>query len=250
MEYKRIIPCLDVKGGKVVKGKSFRKLVYAGEAVTLAKEYCAQGADELVFLDIAASAQGRSTIKRLARAVAREIFIPFTVGGGIRTLQDAAQILQNGADKVSINTAAIENPRLISQIAKKFGSQAVIVAIDAKRKAKNKWEVYVYGGRKSAGMDAVKWAKKAASLGAGEILLTSMDMDGSSAGYDVPLNRAISRAVDIPVIASGGAGSAGDISQVLKAGADAALLAGMLHRKETTVKKLKKELAFLKIKVR
>jgi len=277
MQLKRIVPCLDVKNGKVVKGKSFKRLVYAGDALSLAKKYYKDGADELVFLDIAASSQKRSTIKRLVRKVAREIFIPFTVGGGIRTLSDAAQILQNGADKVSINTAAVENPKLISQIAEKFGSQAVIAAIDAKRKAKNKsgvnagsanaggrkaidangnpqceacWTVYTYGGRKDTGLDAIKWAKKAASLGAGEILLTSMDRDGSNAGYDVELNSAVSRAVSIPIIASGGAGSAKDIAQVLKAGADAALLAGMLHRKETTVKKLKKELTSLKIKVR
>ncbi|VVB58027.1 Imidazole glycerol phosphate synthase subunit HisF [Candidatus Anstonella stagnisolia] len=249
MQLKRIIPCLDVKGGKVVKGKSFKRLAYAGDALSLAKKYYREGADELVFLDIAASAQGRGTIKRLTRAVAQEIFIPFTVGGGIRTPSDAGEILQNGADKISINTAAVENPALISKIARKFGSQAVVVAIDAKR-SQNSWTVFTYGGRKDTGIDAISWAKKAASLGAGEILLTSMDKDGSNSGYDVGLNAAVSRAVNIPVIASGGAGSARDIAKVLKSGADAALLAGILHRKETTVEKLKKGLKSLKIAVR
>src|SRR3989338_2572504 len=242
MQYKRIIPCLDVKCGQVVKGKSFRRLAYAGDALSLAKKSCEQGADELVFLDIAASAQGRSTYSRLTRKVAQEIFIPFTVGGGIRTLEDAAQILQNGADKISINTAAVENPLLIPQIAEKFGSQAVVVAIDAKRNAKG-WSGFTYGGRKDTGIDAVKWAKKAASLGAGEILLTSMDQDGTNSGYDIALSSAVCAAANIPLIASGGAGSAKDICSVFKAGADAALLAGILHRNETTIPRLKKQVA-------
>src|SRR3989338_1143596 len=210
---KRIIPCLDVKNGQVVKGKSFVDLKYAGNPVKLARKYYEEGADELVFLDITASYEKRKTMLDLVEKVAKEIFIPFTVGGGISTIEDIRNLLKAGADKISINTAAVNNPDLIKKAAEKFGSQCIVVAIDAK-KIKNKWEVFVKGGRQATGFDAVEWAKKVQELGAGEILLTSMNKDGKKEGYDLELTRKISESVNIPIIASGGAGSLESIAKV------------------------------------
>jgi len=240
---KRIIPCLDVKDGRVVKGINFINLKDAGDPVEQAKTYSNEGADEVVFLDITASFEHRKTMLDVVRRTAEQVFIPFTVGGGIKGISDIELILRYGADKISINTAAVKNPKLIKESSHKFGSQCIVVAIDAKRKAgginrkthyarlkTNRWEVYIYGGRKPTGIDAVKWAKKAESLGAGEILLTSMDRDGTQLGYDLELNRAISQAVRIPVIASGGAGNLKHLYEALDAGkADAVLAASIFH---------------------
>lgn len=247
---KRIIPCLDVKDGKVVKGRNFVNLDYAGDAIELAKKYDLEGADELVFLDITASYEERKTMAEIVRKVAKQIFIPFTVGGGISTLGDIRNMLNAGADKISINTAAIKNPDLIKKAADMFGSQCVVVAIDAKRN-KGLWNVYVKGGREDTGMNAVEWAEKAVKLGAGEILLTSMDRDGTKEGYDIELNKAVSRAVNVPVIASGGAGTLESIRDVfVKGEADAALAASIFHYGKYSIKDVKDYLAKNNIRVR
>lgn len=240
---KRIIPCLDVKEGRVVKGTSFVNLRDAGDPVELGIFYDQQGADELVFLDITASAQERKTVIEMVEKTAENVFIPFTVGGGISTVEDIRNILKAGADKVSINTAAVKNPDLIKEGAKKFGSQCIVVAIDAKKVGEDTWEVYIHGGRTPTGIDAVEWAKRAEKLGAGEILLTSMDKDGTKDGYDVELTRAISTQVNIPVIASGGAGEKRHFSEIFKNGkADAALAASVFHYKQFTIEEVKRYL--------
>ena len=240
---KRIIPCLDVNRGRVVKGVKFLNLVDAGDPVEAAYEYNLAGADEVVFLDITVSHEKRKTIVDLVRRTAEKVFIPLTVGGGIRTTDDMELILKNGADKTSVNTAAVLNPKLIKDGAKKFGSQCIVLAVDAKRDGRGSWEVYTHGGRTATGLDAVEWIKKAVGLGAGEILLTSMDADGTKAGYDIELNRAVSEAVNVPVIASGGAGSPEHMLHVLKEGkADAVLAASIFHYKEYTVKSVKQYL--------
>ncbi len=230
MLMKRIIPCLDVTGGRVVKGTNFVNLRDAGDPVELAAFYDREGADELVFLDITASAEGRKTVLDMVYRTAAEVFIPFTVGGGISTLEDIRAMLSAGADKVSINTAAVKNPRLIAEASARFGSQCIVVAIDARSVGQDKWEVYIHGGRTPTGIDAVSWAAQAEELGAGEILLTSMDRDGTQDGYDLPLTRAIAQAVRIPVIASGGVGNLDHIVDGLTKGeADAALAASIFH---------------------
>lgn len=242
MYAKRIIPCLDVKNGRVVKGVNFVNLTDAGDPVECAKVYDKAGADELVFLDITASSDGRDTVIDMVKKVAECVFIPFTVGGGIRTVEDFRKILNAGADKVSVNSSAIKNPELIRDAAEIFGSQCVVCAIDAKRKADNSgWEVYLNGGRVNTGLDAVEWAKKAAELGAGEILLTSMDCDGTKAGYDLELTRAISESISIPVIASGGAGEMGHFLDAFTKGkADAVLAASLFHFREIEIADLKR----------
>ncbi|MFO7538698.1 MAG: imidazole glycerol phosphate synthase subunit HisF [Chloroflexota bacterium] len=264
---KRIIPCLDVKNGRVVKGVNFVQLRDAGDPVEQAQVYDQAGADELVFLDITATHEARQTVRAMARAVADQVFIPFTVGGGIRTVDDMRAILRAGADKISINSAAVANPDLISQGAAEFGSQAIVVAIDARRTPtphsptpsphspspipQSTWQVYVSGGRKATGRDAVEWAIEVEQRGAGEILLTSMDGDGTQAGYDIPLTRAISDAVNIPVIASGGAGELAHFAQALTdGGADAALAASLFHYKQLTIAEVKQYLAQQGIAVR
>ncbi len=241
---KRIIPCLDVNGGRVVKGVNFVNLIDAGDPVEVAKAYNEEGADELVFLDITASSDQRRTVTQMVRRVAEQVFIPFTVGGGIRTVDDMRAILREGADKISINTAAVLSPELIREGALKFGSQCVVVAIDAKRRPEGEgWTVYIKGGRQDTGMDAVEWARRAVELGSGEILLTSMDCDGTKAGYDLELTRAVSDAVGVPVIASGGAGSLEHFYTALtKGGADAALAASLFHYKELTISEVKEYL--------
>lgn len=238
---KRIIPCLDVKDGRVVKGIQFVELRDAGDPVELARFYGEQGADELVFLDISASIEGRKTMVEVVKAVASELAIPFTVGGGINSLDDMKKILRSGADKVSLNTAAVLNPDLIKEGAGYFGSQCIVVAIDAKFDEKlGTWRVYTHGGRKPTEKTVIKWAKEAAELGAGEILLTSMDSDGEKNGFDISLTKAVSEAVPIPVIASGGAGNAGHFEEAFLAGkADAALAASIFHYKETSVYEVK-----------
>lgn len=240
MYTKRIIPCLDVKDGRVVKGINFVDLKDAGDPVEVAKAYDQAGADEVTFLDITASSDGRATVVDMVRKVAECVFIPFTVGGGIRTVDDFKLLLREGADKVSVNSAAIDNPRLIADAADKFGSQCVVVAIDAKRRTDGGWNIYKHGGRIDTGIDAVEWAIKANELGAGEILLTSMDCDGTKAGYDIALTRAIADAVSIPVIASGGAGTKEHFYDALtEGGADAALAASLFHYKELEIMDLK-----------
>ena len=242
MYAKRIIPCLDVKNGRVVKGMSFVNLVDAGDPVECAKQYDKEGADELVFLDITASSDSRNITIDMVEKVANSIFIPFTVGGGIRSVDDFNLLLRAGADKVSVNSAAVHRPELISEAAYKFGSQCVVAAIDAKRK-ENGWEVYVNGGRTPVGLDAVEWAIKCEQLGAGEILLTSMDEDGQKKGYDIALTRAISEKVSIPVIASGGAGKKEDFLELFHhKGIDAGLAAGIFHQKLLTIRDLKEYL--------
>lgn len=249
---KRIIPCLDVSGGRVVKGVNFVNLVDAGDPVEIAKAYNEEGADELVFLDITATSDGRDTVADMVRRVAEQVFIPFTVGGGIRTIDDMRAILREGADKISVNSAAVKNPQLIHDGAMKFGSQCVVVAIDARHRPDGDgWTVYVRGGRDDTGIDAVEWAEKAVSLGAGEILLTSMDADGTKAGYDLKLTRAISDAVGVPVIASGGAGKKEDFYTALtEGGADAALAASLFHYKELTIGSVKEYLSSRGVPVR
>lgn len=244
MHTKRIIPCLDVKDGRVVKGINFMDLKDAGDPVEVAKAYDKAGADEVVFLDITASSDQRNTVVDMVRRVAENVFIPFTVGGGIRTVDDFKAILREGADKISVNSAAIDNPKLISDAADKFGSQCVVVAIDAKKRADGSgWNIYKHGGRIDVGIDAVEWAVKAERLGAGEILLTSMDCDGTKAGYDISLTKAISESVSIPVIASGGAGEKEHFYDALTiGGADAALAASLFHYKELEIMELKKYL--------
>jgi cyclase len=241
---KRIIPCLDVDRGRVVKGTKFLNLRDAGDPVECAKEYDRQGADELVFLDITASAENRATMIDVVERTAGGCFMPLTVGGGIRTVDDIRAMLKAGADKTSLNTAAVQNPDVVRAGAERFGSQCIVVAIDAKRSAASRWEVFTHGGRKPTGLDAVEWAQRVEALGAGEILLTSMDADGTKAGYDVPLTRAISGAVGIPVIASGGAGTLDHMSEVLTEGkADAVLAASIFHFGEYTVADVKGFLA-------
>ncbi len=249
---KRIIPCLDVSGGRVVKGVNFVNLADAGDPVEIAKAYNEEGADELVFLDITATSDGRDTVADMVRRVAEQVFIPFTVGGGIRTIDDMRAILREGADKISVNSAAVKNPQLIHDGAMKFGSQCVVVAIDARHRPDGDgWTVYVRGGRDDTGIDAVEWAEKAVSLGAGEILLTSMDADGTKAGYDLKLTRAISDAVGVPVIASGGAGKKEDFYTALtEGGADAALAASLFHYKELTIGSVKEYLSSRGVPVR
>lgn len=252
MHTKRIIPCLDVTGGRVVKGINFVNLKDAGDPVEVAKAYDKAGADELVFLDITASSDARNIVIDMVRRVAETVFIPFTVGGGIRTVDDFKAILREGADKISINSAAINRPELISEAADKFGIQCVVVAIDAKRRADSKgWNVYKNGGRIDVGLDAVEWAIKACEMGAGEILLTSMDCDGTKAGYDIELTKAISEAVSIPVIASGGAGTKEHFYEALTEGmADAALAASLFHYKELEIMELKRYLRDKDVSVR
>ena len=244
MHTKRIIPCLDVKDARVVKGVKFVNLRDAGDPADVAAAYDAAGADEVVFLDITASADGRSTQLEWVRQVASKVFIPFTVGGGIRTVEDFRVILREGADKIAINSAAIMNPRLIGDAADKFGSQCVVVAIDAKRRSDGDgWTVYKNGGRVDMGLDAVEWAVKAESMGAGEILLTSMDCDGAKAGYDLALTKSVADAVKIPVIASGGAGELAHFKEALvDAGAEAALAASLFHYKELEIRQVKEYL--------
>ena len=241
---KRIIPCLDVHNGRVVKGVNFVDLVDAGDPVAIAKAYDEAGADEIVFLDITASSDARETVVDMVRKVAANVFIPFTVGGGIRTVDDFKALLREGADKISINSSAINRPELVREAAEKFGSQCVVVAIDAKRREDGTgWNIYKNGGRIDVGIDAVEWAKKVEALGAGEILLTSMDGDGTKAGYDLELTRAISEAVSIPVIASGGAGTLEHFYEALTDGkADAALAASLFHFKELEIKEVKQYL--------
>ncbi|MEI7554312.1 MAG: imidazole glycerol phosphate synthase subunit HisF [Chloroflexota bacterium] len=240
---KRIIPCLDVKEGRVVKGTNFVNLRDAGDAVELAAFYDAEGADELVFLDITASSDGRETVVEMVRHTASQVFIPFTIGGGIRTLNDMLRMLDAGADKVSVNTAAVQNPALIAEGANHFGSQCIVLAIDAKQRETGGWEVFLHGGRTPTGLDAVEWAKRGVELGAGEILLTSMDADGTKNGYDLPLTRAISESVSVPVIASGGAGSLQHLYEAVEQGkADAVLAASIFHYGEYSIRQAKEYL--------
>ena len=241
---KRIIPCLDVHNGRVVKGVNFVNLRDAGDPVEIAAAYDKAGADEVVFLDITASSDARKTVVDMVRRVAENVFIPFTVGGGIRTVEDFKVLLREGADKISINSSAINRPELISEAADKFGSQCVVVAIDAKRRADGSgWNIYKNGGRVDVGIDAVEWAEKVCRMGAGEILLTSMDCDGTKAGYDIELTRSIAEAVSVPVIASGGAGTKEHFYEALTEGkADAALAASLFHYKELEIRELKEYL--------
>jgi cyclase len=248
---KRIIPCLDIKNGRVVKGVNFINLRDAGDPVEHAKIYEKEGADELVFLDITASYQRRSTTINLVKKVAACLFIPFTVGGGIRTVYDIRRLLLAGAEKVSLNTSAVKNPKLIKDSAETFGSQCIVVAIDAKLGKSKKWEVYINGGRTPTGIEAIKWAKRAEKLGAGEILLTSMDYDGTKDGYDLALTKAISQSVKIPVIASGGAGNLKDFYEVFKkTKATAALAASIFHYRQIEISKIKKYLQKKGVRVR
>jgi cyclase len=251
MHLKRVIPCLDVDAGRVVKGTNFVGLRDAGDPVELAERYDAEGADELVFLDITATHEKRETIVDLARRTADNVFIPFTIGGGIRSVADAQQVLDAGADKVSVNSAAVARPELIDELAEHFGAQCVVLAIDAKaRSDADGWEVFVAGGRTPTGRDAVAWAREGVGRGAGEILLTSMDRDGTKDGYDLGLTSAVAQAVDVPVIASGGAGDLDDLVAALQAGADAALVASLFHFGEHTVAEAKARLAEAGVPVR
>ncbi|WP_086277347.1 imidazole glycerol phosphate synthase subunit HisF [Campylobacter devanensis] len=236
---KRIIPCLDVNNGRVVKGVNFVGLKDAGDPIEVAKRYNDEGADELCFLDITASSDGRDTIVHVVEEVAKQLFIPLTVGGGIRKIDDISRLLNVGCDKVSLNSSAVDNPNLIYEAAKKFGSQCIVVAIDVKKNSNGSYNVFVHGGRKDTGLDAIQWAKRVYDLGAGEILLTSMDSDGTKAGYDLNITSAISNSVQIPVIASGGAGTMEHILQAFQNGADAALAASIFHYKEIEIMKLK-----------
>jgi len=237
---KRIIPCLDVTAGRVVKGVSFVELRDAGDPVEIAKRYDEQGADELTFLDITASSDDRGIIFRIIEQVAEQVFIPLTVGGGVREVQDVRNLLNAGADKVSINTSAVVNPQLVADASARYGSQCIVVAIDAKQVAPGRWEVFTHGGRKATGLDAVEWAKKMQTLGAGEILLTSMDRDGQKNGFDLQLTRAVTDALEIPVIASGGVGNLQHLADGVKqGGADAVLAASIFHFGEYTVQQAK-----------
>jgi imidazole glycerol-phosphate synthase subunit HisF len=249
MHYKRVIPCLDVDAGRVVKGVGFVDLRDAGDPVELACRYDGAGADELVFLDITATADKRDTVVELARRAADDVFIPFTIGGGIRSIADAQAVLDAGADKVSINSAALARPELLDELARTFGVQCVVLAIDAKA-ANGSWEAYVAGGRTPTGRDAVAWAIEGVERGAGEILLTSMDRDGTNKGYDVALTAAVADAVTVPVIASGGAGQLGDLAEAVRAGADAVLCASIFHYGHHTVAEAKAEMAAAGIPVR
>lgn len=248
---KRIIPCLDIKEGRVVKGTQFLNLRDAGNPVELAKFYNKEGADELCFLDITASHEKRKTLIDLVESIAKEVFIPFTVGGGISSVDEMRDLLRAGADKITINSSAIKNPNLIKEGAKTFGSQCIVLAIDAKKTSSNKWEAFVKGGRENTGLDAIEWAKKSVSLGAGEILLTSMDADGTKEGYDIELTKRVSDTVSVPVIASGGAGKIKDVNDVFKkTNCDAALLASILHFKDVSIKQIKDEMKKERIPVR
>ena len=252
MYTKRIIPCLDVNNGRVVKGVNFVNLQDAGDPVEIAAAYDKAGADELVFLDITASSDGRKTVADMVRRVAERVFIPFTVGGGIRTVEDFRALLREGADKISVNSAAIDRPELIREAADKFGSQCVVVAIDAKRRADGSgWNIYKHGGRIDTGIDALSWVEKVYQLGAGEILLTSMDCDGTKAGYDIELTKRVSGLVPIPVIASGGAGSPEHFYDALtEGGAEAALAASLFHYKELEIREVKEYLRGRGVSVR
>ena len=252
---KRIIPCLDCENGRVVKGVKFLDIRDAGDPVEVAKRYCDQGADEITFLDITASHEGRETTIDTVRAIAGQVFIPLTVGGGIRTLQDIREMLNAGADKVAINTSAVTNPDFVKQAAEKFGSQCIVVAIDAKKVSAedepDKWEIFTHGGRNPTGLDAVEWAKKMVAFGAGEILLTSMDRDGTKDGFDLKLNRAISEAITVPVIASGGVGNLQHLVEGITEGkADAVLAANIFHFGEYSIPEAKKYMAGKGIVVR
>jgi len=248
---KRIIPCLDVKDGRVVKGTNFVGLRDAGDPVELAKAYSDMGADEIVFLDITATSDGRATVADMVERTASQVFVPLTVGGGIRTLEDFRLLLRAGADKISVNSAAVADPTLISRAAERFGSQCVVLAIDARSREDGSYEVVVHGGRKGTGLDAVEWARRGQELGAGEILLTSMDADGTKAGFDLPMLRAVTQAVDIPVIASGGCGSLEHFAQVFEqTDCDAALAASLFHFGELTVPQVKDYLRSRHIPVR
>ncbi|HKB60788.1 MAG TPA: imidazole glycerol phosphate synthase subunit HisF [Gallionellaceae bacterium] len=248
---KRIIPCLDVTAGRVVKGVSFVELRDAGDPVEIARRYDEQGADELTFLDITASSDDRGIIYRIIEQVAEQVFIPLTVGGGVREVQDVRRLLNAGADKVSINTSAVMNPQLVADAASRYGSQCIVVAIDAKQTGPDKWEVFTHGGRRAAGLDAVEWAKKMQELGAGEILLTSMDRDGQKGGFDLALTRAVTAALEIPVIASGGVGNLQHLVDGVKlGGADAVLAASIFHFGEYTVPQAKAYMAERGIEVR
>jgi len=249
MHYKRVIPCLDVDAGRVVKGTEFVDLRDAGDPVELAARYDAQGADELVFLDITATSGQRSTVVELARRVADEVFVPFTIGGGIRSVQDAQAVLDAGADKVSVNSAALARPQLIDELGQTFGAQCVVLAIDAKA-SDSGWDAYVAGGRRPANREVVAWAIEATERGAGEILLTSMDRDGTQAGYDLALLEAVAKAVSVPLIASGGAGELEHLVAGLRAGADAVLCASILHYGQHTVPEIKDHLAGAGVAVR
>jgi imidazole glycerol-phosphate synthase subunit HisF len=237
---KRIIPCLDVTNGRVVKGVNFVELRDAGDPVEIARRYDEQGADELTFLDITATSDGRDLILHIIEAVASQVFIPLTVGGGVRTVDDVRRLLNAGADKISVNSTAVANPQMVQDAAQKFGSQCIVVAIDAKKSGEGKWEVFTHGGRKPTGLDVVEWARKMESLGVGEVLLTSMDRDGTKSGFDLALTRAVSDAVSIPVIASGGVGGLQDLADGIKQGkADAVLAASIFHYGQHTVQEAK-----------
>jgi imidazole glycerol-phosphate synthase subunit HisF len=250
MHYKRVIPCLDVDAGRVVKGVGFVDLRDAGDPVELACRYDAAGADELVFLDITATSDKRETAVDLARRTADDVFIPFTIGGGIRSVADAQAVLDAGADKISVNSAALSRPQLIGELSSTFGAQCVVLAIDAKARGEDEWEAYLAGGRKPTGKDAVKWAREASERGAGEILLTSMDRDGTNAGYDLDLTAAVAEAVGVPVIASGGAGELDDLDEAVRAGADAVLCASIFHYGHHTIAEVKEHLREMGISVR
>jgi cyclase len=250
VHYKRVIPCLDVDAGRVVKGVGFVDLRDAGDPVELAARYDTAGADELVFLDITATSDKRETVVELARGAADQVFIPFTVGGGIRSVDDAQAVLDAGADKVSVNSAALERPELIDELGRTFGAQCVVLAIDAKSREDGSWEAYLAGGRTPTGRDAVRWSREGVERGAGEILLTSMDRDGTEAGYDLSLTEAVAGAVEVPVIASGGAGRLEHLAQALAAGADAVLCASIFHYGRHTVAEAKAHLAARGIPVR
>lgn len=248
---KRIIPCLDVRDGRVVKGVNFVNIRDAGDPVELARFYSDQGADEIVFLDITATSDGRATVADVVERTAEQVFVPLTVGGGIRTLEDFRQLLRAGADKISVNSAAVKDPGLISRAAERFGSQCVVLAIDARRRPEGSYELVVAGGRTPTGLDAVEWARRGEALGAGEILLTSMDADGTKAGFDLEMTRAVTQAVSIPVIASGGCGSLEHFAQVFaETDCDAALAASLFHFGELTVPQVKEYLRKRKIPVR
>ena len=248
---KRIIPCFDVEGGRVVKGISFVELRDAGDPVELARVYEEQGADELVFLDITASSDNRETVYDMVAQVADQVFIPFTVGGGVRSPDDVRVLLELGADKISLNTAAVDDPQVIARCAERFGNQNIVVAIDAKGAGEGKWEVYTHGGRRPTGLDAVEWARRIVELGAGELLLTSMDADGHQNGYDLPLTRAVSEAVAVPVIASGGCGEPGHmVEAIIEGKADAVLAASIFHFGTYSIRETKEHLAARGIPVR
>jgi imidazole glycerol-phosphate synthase subunit HisF len=250
MHFKRVIPCLDVDAGRVVKGTRFVDIRDAGDPVELAAHYDATGADELVFLDITATHEKRDTMVQLARRTADRVFVPFTIGGGIRGADDAQAVLDAGADKVSVNSAAVARPELVDELAEVFGAQCVVLAIDAKARPGGGWEVFVAGGRTATGRDAVEWAREGTERGAGEILLTSMDRDGTQSGYDLALTRAISEAVDVPVIASGGAGELEHLVEGVEAGADAVLCASIFHYGRHTIAEAKERLAAAGVPIR